>query len=130
MISEWYEKHGQVAPKQEQLSDMGFIVDNRVAGWVYLTNSNLALIECVISNPDTIPSLRKESLRKLAGLLVDTAVSLGCTEVIAITKHESIAELAQFLGFRPLPDHTVYVLSESENVEALVEDSQEETWLR
>lgn len=117
MIAEWYDKHAQAAPKPEQLSDLGFIVDNRVAGWIYLTSSNLAIIECVISNPDTIPSLRKESLRKLAGLLVDTAVTLGCTEVLAITKHPGIAELAQHMGFRELPDHKVYILSESDEAD-------------
>lgn len=113
-IAGWYHKRGQPIPAPESMSDLGFIVDDRVAGFIYLTNSNLAIIEGVVANPDTVPSLRKASLKKLAGLLVDTAVSLGCTEVIAITKHPAVAELARYIGFRELPEHRVFLLSEND----------------
>lgn len=79
-----------------------------------MTNSNLAIIEGVISNPDTIPSLRKHSLKVLAGLMTDTAVSLGCTTVLAISKHPSIVELCGQMGFKELTDHRVFALKEHE----------------
>lgn len=99
-IASWYKARNLQAPPRESLSDMGYIVDERVAGWLYLTNSNIALIEGVISNPFTVPSLRKQSLRKLAGLLVDSALTLGYTTINISTNHPTIEKLAKDMGFK------------------------------
>lgn len=98
-IASWYEDRGLVAPERRMLSDLGFIVDNRVAGWLYLTNSNTAYIEWVISKPGTVPSLRRESLTRLIGLLVDTATMLGYDVIFGMSSHPSIGREAKKLGF-------------------------------
>lgn len=90
---------------------MGYIVDGRVAGWLYVTNSEVAFIEGLIADPDTIPSLRKASMRKLVGFLIDTALMLGFTKVFAVSKHPSVDKLAKEFGFKGNSSLTVYTMS-------------------
>lgn len=99
-IVSWYKARGLSAPPKDSLSTMGFVADNRVAGWLYLTNSNVALIEGVISNPYTVPSLRRASLQKLAGVMVDSALSLGYTTIKVDTNHPSIQKIVTDMGFK------------------------------
>lgn len=116
VIKSWYEARGKQAPKEEDLSTLGFVADNRVAGWVYLTNSNVALIEGIIASPLTVPSLRRQSLRKLCSTLVDTAMSLGYTTIIVNTNHPSIEHIATDLGFK---EHNLktFILTDEEDVQ-------------
>lgn len=100
MILEWYAARGKPAPSTASFSDLGYIVDGRVVGWLYLTNSNMAMIEGIVSDPSTIPSLRKASTRKLVGFLIDAAVALGYTNLFGISKHPSILGIAKQFGFK------------------------------
>lgn len=113
MIRQWYEARGKAAPSVETFSDLGWIADGRVAGWLYLTNSNMALIEGIIADPHSVPSLRKDSLRKLAGHLVDTALDLGYSNIFGITRHPSIDSVCKQLGFRS-QEFRVWALSDKE----------------
>lgn len=100
LLRSWYAARGRTMPNEELLSDMGFIIDGRIAGWLYVTNSSMAMIEGVIADPSTVPSLRRQSLRKLCGFLIDTALMLGFTEVFGISRHPSMAKISKELGFK------------------------------
>lgn len=111
MIASWYEQRGLPVPLEASLSDMGWIADDRVVGFLYVTPSNVALIEGIIANPDTVPSLRAESMRKLSGFLIDYALLMGYTNLVAITEHPSIAEACKAFGFTE-SNHRVFLLNE------------------
>ena len=57
VIVHWYRQRKLTPPDPRALSDVGFIADGRVAGWLYLTNSNIAMIEGIISDPSSTPGL-------------------------------------------------------------------------
>lgn len=111
LVAGWCKKRGRPLPSPDALSDLGFIVDDRVAGWLYLTNSNVAMVENIIANPNSVPSLRRHSLKVLCGLLVDTALSLGYTNIFGISNHPSVQKICREMGFREAP-FTVFALSE------------------
>lgn len=112
-IASWYKARKIDPPAWQELSETGWIADDRVAGWLFCTNSSVAIIEGIISNPATVPSLRRESLLKLTGFMVDTALLLGYSSIIAASKHPSIDACAKQLGFRET-DLTFYVLNDNE----------------
>lgn len=114
MIKEWYELRGKKAPSPALLSDLGYIADDRVCGFLYLTNSNMAMIEGIIANPETVPSLRKESLTKLVGYMIDTALLLGYENIFGISKHPSMAKEAERFGFKVQSDNVIYTMIESD----------------
>lgn len=112
LIVHWYRQRKLTPPDPRALSDVGFIADGRVAGWLYLTNSNMAMIEGIISDPNSSASLRRESLDKLIGFLLDFALELGYTQIIGVSKHMRIEGLGKKFGFKTLP-HTVLYLDAS-----------------
>ncbi len=116
ILCKWYAARKLATPSSDGLSTLGFIADNRVAGFLYLTNSNIALIDGLISNPDTSAELRKESLVRLAGTLVDTAMTLGYTNIIAVTKSSSVKRICERLGFRN-DGYSTYILSDKDMYE-------------
>lgn len=114
-IVSWYKKRGKTPPDPRALSDVGFIADERVAAWLFLTNSNMVFIEGVIADPDSVASLRKESLNKLIGFMIDFALQLGYTQIIGITKHPSVEKLGKKYGFKQLPSHKVLYLNAADD---------------
>lgn len=115
-ICSWYDKRGHKAPSIETLSDMGWIADERVAGWLYTTNSNMAMIEGIIANPDTTPSLRRESVERLVSFMIDVSLGLGFTQIFGITRNERMVGLCKKLGFK---ESIFRVMLLSEEVEEL-----------
>lgn len=112
MLKRWYKGHGKdFIVLEDVISDLGYIVDGRVAGWLFVTNSNVAMIEGIISNPESVPSLRRTSLRKLTGFLVDASLMLGFTNIFGISKHPSMAKVAKELGFKSGKDFSVFTLN-------------------
>ena len=114
MIVSWYRQRSLTPPDPRALSDVGFVADNRVAGWLYLTNSNIALIEGIISDPKSPPSLRNESLDKIIGFMIDFALELGYTQFIGITKHSKVEQRVKKFGFKVLPHRAVYLDASSD----------------
>ena len=114
LIESWFKARGREMPKNGTLSDLGYIVDNRVAGWLYLTNSNIAMIENIIADPNTVPSLRRGSLKKLIGYLIDLAFCMGYTHIFGVSQHPKILELSKQFGFKELKTFKVVILSDNE----------------
>lgn len=115
MVASWYEARGQRVPSPAALSDLGYIADERVCGFLYLTNSNIAMLENVVASPYTVPSLRKESLTKLMGYMIDTALVLGYDNIFGISKHPSLEKEAKRFNFKTMSDSfKVYVMSEED----------------
>lgn len=114
MIASWCQERGRNPPEKAALSTMGYIADNRVAGWLYLTDSNIAMIENIVSNPKTVKSLRRESLKRLCSVLIDSAFLLGYQHVFGITNHPAIEKLAKDMGMKT-GSHRVWVLSETDD---------------
>lgn len=115
LIKLWYQRRGMKMPRTGLLSTTGYIVDGRVAGWLHLTDSDIALIEGIIADPMSVPGLRRESLNKLSGYLIDTAILLGYNTVLAISKHPNIIQLSERYGFKELNGHKVMVLDASKD---------------
>jgi hypothetical protein len=115
LIRSWYRQRGLKAPKMAIFSDMGYIADGRVAGFLAIGNSSVAFIEGIISDPNTVPSLRKKSLMKLCGFLTDTALTLGYNTVIGVTKSASIVKVGEGLGFKELKGYKIIALTVEED---------------
>ena len=113
-VDEWYRRREMSIPDPTLLSDMGYMADGRVAAWLYLTNSGIAMIENVISDPHSVPSLRRQSLQKLIGFLVDTATALGYTTIIGVTKNKGILDISRKFGFKEMKDYKLVVLNTEE----------------
>lgn len=110
-IASWFTARGKAAPLPQELPKLGFVVGGRVAGFVVRTDANIAFIDGIISNPRSLPSQRRHDLEILAGVLIDTAISLGYTRVGFTSEHPSIQKIGLKHNFIPTKQ-TLYVLDE------------------
>lgn len=109
ILVDWWKDWGWTPPPKDFLPDNGkggmMILDGDIpvcAGYIYLTNSNVALIEFIVSNKD----YRKKPQRKNAmGLLIETLTNLskrnGAKYCYTLLKNQSLIRTFKLLGYVP-----------------------------
>ena len=99
------------APRKEIMPDNGtgglMVYDGEeeiLAGFLYLTNSESALIEWIISNPNyKVKEKRKEAIDLVISSLEEIARRKGKTYVFCSLQHPSLIKAHQNLGYTKDP---------------------------
>ena len=104
ILCAWWKDWKWTAPKKDFLPDMGYMVyynDEPIcAGYMYVTNSNVVLLEWIISNfKFKDRKIRKEALLMLVQTITSLAASLGKKYVYSLLKSKSLIELYEDLGY-------------------------------
>lgn len=77
LIRDWFRKRGLDVPNLEMVSNVGFCVDDAAIGFLFLTNSPIAYIDCIISNPEKHAEERAKAVMDLLITLEDKARHAG-----------------------------------------------------
>jgi hypothetical protein len=108
----WYEGQGQKPPPVEALPQSGFVVPGAVAGFLYRTDSCVAVVEGLIANPEIDLAARRRGLDLLSHALIDEARKLGFKTMTASTTFDAVIQRALAFGFIRLPgSYTVLALA-------------------
>lgn len=70
-----------------------------ICGFVYLTNSKIAWLEWIVSNPDYREKDRKQAIEMLINHVEDDCKSLGMTHVFSIGRSKSLIDIHEKLGW-------------------------------
>lgn len=70
-----------------------------IAGFLYLTNSKVAWLEWIVSNPDYRESDRKEALELLINTLETVAINQGYKIILSIGRNKGLIETHKKLGY-------------------------------
>lgn len=70
-----------------------------VAGFLYLSNSKVAWLDWIISNPDYKEQDRKDALELLISSLEQVATQQGYSIVISIARHKGLINTHKKLGY-------------------------------
>ena len=112
--SDWYTlvnwwsawKDWGASPTKETLPQDGtggLMIENDglpiVAGFLYLTNSKVAWIEWIISNPEYKDNNRKEAIQLLINSLEDVARSTGAEIILSVGRNKSLLNIHEGLGY-------------------------------
>ena len=81
-----------------------------VAGFLYLTNSNVAWMEWIISNQDYREDDRKDALEMLILGLEDIALSVGKTIILSVGRNSGLINTHKKLGYT-VDDNASYEIS-------------------
>jgi hypothetical protein len=100
----WWKDWKWTAPKKDFLPDMGYMVyynDEPIcAGYMYITNSNVVLLEWIISSfKFKDRKIRKEALLMLVQTITSLATTLEKKYVYSLLKSKSLIEIYQELGY-------------------------------
>jgi hypothetical protein len=108
---EWPEMNKDLLP----LNGLGGLIISKedipvVAGFLYLTNSGVAWIEWVISNPEYREDDRKDALELLIKELENVALSVGKTIILSIGRNKGLINAHRNLGYT-IDDNPSYEIS-------------------
>jgi hypothetical protein len=92
MLAKWWIDHDQIPCPRNLLPNLGFIIDDMVAGFLYQTDSGVCFFETVISKKDSDKDERREALDKLIETIVDSAKEMKYKRLIFHTLHPRLAD--------------------------------------
>ncbi len=99
-IQMWFQMWGLTAPHKDRFSDLGFIVPDVAAGFLYLTNSGVAIIDAYICNPGAHKRIRDEALDAITYRILEAAEGAGVQYLKGDTNFRTILRRAQKFGFK------------------------------
>lgn len=98
-LVEWWSQHSWKAPSINMLPKTGFIVENICAGFLYKTDSEIAWLEFIISNPVSDKEERSQALDLVINSLVEEAKLSGFKAIFTSVEHKKLIERYKEHGF-------------------------------
>lgn len=99
-IADWYAARGEIALPLECFPRTGLILPGVAAGFLYATDSALALIDCVVTNPEASPMARGRAVSGVLRALLDEAGKQGFRIVAGSTRYRGMRRSAERIGFK------------------------------
>lgn len=99
-LKSWYLKRNQEVMPSQFIPWTGFIVDGVAAGFLYLTQVPIGILDNFISHPDSDPEIRDWALDKITERLVEMAKECGTEMIRCDTEIDSVANRAKKHGFQ------------------------------
>ena len=105
VLETWWKGHKWTPVPKQMLTDIGYIIiiNNMpvVAGFLVTTNSEPALIEWIVKNPEANRALAKVGLNELYDALEGKARKLGYKMAISFFQHKGLKDFAMDRGYTP-----------------------------
>lgn len=108
-LTGWFKHREMNVPPLEILSDVGYIVDDVAAGFIYKTNSSMAIIDCYVTNPSSDKKDRDIALDWITIHLTAYAKNCGYKLVKCDSKVEKVIKRAINHGFKEVGTFTSLV---------------------
>lgn len=108
-LQSWQHARGLNMPDKIYLSNIGFIVPNKASGFLYTTNSSIAHLEMLMSNPNINKKDRDEAINTIVLAIVDTASLMGFKVITSTTTIEAIKQRSLTHGFTIEENHTLLI---------------------
>lgn len=102
-VSRWWKAHEFGVIPRHYLPPTGFIVEVNgvkvIAGWLYKTDSAIAWMEWIVSNPEVSADVRRPALTSLIETLIMTAKEDGFELVFTSSNHPKLMDTFKAHGF-------------------------------
>ena len=95
-----------VIPKEILPDDgkSGFMIEKNnipiVCGFVYLTNSNVVLLEWIVSNPKYKDEDRKEAIKLLINSVENLCISMDARLIFSVSRSKHLMKIHEELGWK------------------------------
>lgn len=98
-LFDWWTAHKWTAPAIDMLPRVGLVVDDICAGFLYQTDSKIAWLEFIVSNPKSDKYKREEALDLLISSCINQAKDMGFKAIFTSVKHPKLKERYVQHGF-------------------------------
>lgn len=109
VVNAWHVAHRKPELTAEVLPGFGLLVPGVAAGFAYITDSSVALLENYITNPAADSLARHSALVDITSGLIAHCREAGMGMVLALTQDESVAQRARETGLRDLGSYMMLV---------------------
>ncbi len=108
-MNRWYDLRGEPSIKIEMIPRLGFLVPGVAAGFLYQTDSSMALVEGFVSNPEALLWKRAKALHMILEALTSAAQGFGFKLVVGSSKRTGPVSLTLRQGFRRIGSYEMVV---------------------
>jgi hypothetical protein len=98
-VSKWGEKHSFPLPPKDILPATGFMVNEAACGFLYMTDSRIAWLEWIFSNPEKTKEERAEALDLLFQKLESHAKERGIAVIFTSCGSDGYSRVLGRNGF-------------------------------
>ena len=106
-MSGWYMKRNLKPIPMDNIPNIGFIIKDICAGFLYKADGKMGLIENYISNPMALSSDRNEGLNRITEELIKEAKLHDIKYIIGTTKEDSIVKRSESFGWKDIGKYNV-----------------------
>ncbi len=99
-LNRWYDLRGQPVVSLSALPSIGYFAEDMAAGFLYQTDSCIAMLDAYVTNPLTYPKDRDQALDEITECLLIDAKDFGFRKVLAFTQVEAVVKRAQRHGLQ------------------------------
>jgi hypothetical protein len=108
VIQGWFSNRGMPWPPYQYLPKIGFIEDFYAAGFLIQTDTPIAMIDFIISNPAAPLRKRAESVESVVMALIEEAKQKKFKAICSNSRIHSIKNLAKSLGFKEIGEFSEF----------------------
>lgn len=99
-IAGWFVKRRLKVPPMWGLSDTGYIIHGVAAGFLYLTNSGIGYIDCLIANPEASKDDRNNGIDSIIRRVISQAhASYNVKMLCCSSSIKAVQKRARFFKF-------------------------------
>ena len=106
-ITSWFDERKIPSLRECELPQIGFIVDGVAACFLYKTDSSIANIENLISNPNSTKEDREKALPLILNKILRECLVSGYKTIYGITQAETVVNHADKLGFKDMGPYKI-----------------------
>ena len=99
VLQSWWDARKIAHIPERYLSTMGIMVENVACGFIYTTDSAMAIIENFVSNPETPKDIRNKALDLIIECMLDYCLATGIESIVAFSELPVIVERAKKFSF-------------------------------
>jgi hypothetical protein len=104
----WYSQWGVLPPPIDMLPKNGYVVPMVCAGFLFLTDTPLGMIDCYVANPDLSKELRDTCLNAVTEDLIERAKELKLKVLMCSSNISAIKKRAELHGFKYKSESSLY----------------------
>jgi len=109
MIRGWFNKRNMKAPLSHYLPKLGFIEDFHAACFLVETDTPVAYLDFLISNPGSETVARHAAINQIVFNLMREAKKRGFSVIKATSQLESVAKMAHDFGYTNIGIFNTYI---------------------
>ena len=107
---EWHHQRGIRAVALDALPSYGLVVENIAMGFLVSTDTEMAILDFFITNPETSKVVRDQALDEIVMGLLRYGDEQGFTTFKCDTQLTAIADRANKFGFQFIGDYSNFIL--------------------